>query len=87
MNNRKIIRGRVLSFSENSLIHHLNFDLQPIDNKHIYINNNLIEGIYDTPNLNPAYDNAERIDHCDHVIMAGFVDTHVHHPQTAIIAS
>ena len=87
MNNRKIIRGRVLSFSENLLIHNFNFDLLPIDNKHIYINNNVIEGIYDTPNLNPAYDNAERIDHGDHVIMAGFVDTHVHYPQTAIIAS
>jgi guanine deaminase len=87
MNNRKIIRGRVLSFSENFLIHNFNFDLLHIDNKHIYINNNVIEGIYDTPNLNPAYDNAERIDHGDHVIMAGFVDTHVHYPQTAIIAS
>ena len=87
MNNRKIIRGRVLSFSENFLIHNFNFDLLPIDNKHIYINNNVIEGIYDTPNLNPAYDNAERIDHGDHVIMAGVVDTHVHYPQTAIIAS
>ena len=87
MNNRKIIKGRVLSFSENPFKHHFNFNSLLSDNKHIYVNNGLIEGIGDTPNLNPAYDNAERIDHGDHVITAGFVDAHVHYPQTAIIAS
>ena len=87
MNNRKIIKGRVLSFSENPFNHHFNFDSLSPNNKHIYVNNGLIEGVGDTPNLNPAYDNAERIDHGDHVIMAGFVDAHVHYPQTAIIAS
>ena len=87
MNNRKIIKGRVLSFSEDPFNHHFNFNSLSLDNKHIYVNNGLIEGIGDTPNLNPTYDNAERIDHGDHVITAGFVDAHVHYPQTAIIAS
>ncbi|REJ68713.1 MAG: guanine deaminase, partial [Proteobacteria bacterium] len=87
MNVRKIIKGRILSFSENPFNHSFNFDSLSIDNKYIYINDNLIEGIYDALNLNPAYDSAERIDHGDHVIMAGFVDAHVHYPQTAIIAS
>ena len=87
MNNRKIIKGRVLSFSENPFKNNFNFNSLLPDNKHIYVNNGLIEGIGDTPNLNPAYDNAERIDHGDHVITAGFVDAHVHYPQTAIIAS
>lgn len=87
MNNRKIIKGRVLSFSENPFNYHFNFRSLSADKNHIYVNNGLIEGIGDTPNLNPAYDNAERIDYGDHVIMAGFVDAHVHYPQTAIIAS
>ena len=87
MNNRKIIKGRVLSFSEDPFNHHFNFNSLSLDNKYIYVNNELIEGIGDTPNLNPAYDNAEHIDHGEHVIMAGFVDAHVHYPQTAIIAS
>ena len=87
MNNRKIIKGRVLSFSENPFNYHFNFHSLSLDNNNIYVNNGLIEGIGDTPNLNPAYDNAERIDHGDHVITAGFVDAHVHYPQTAIIAS
>ena len=87
MNNRKIIKGRVLTFSENPFNHYFNFHSLSPDSKHIYVNNGLIEGIGDTPNLNPAYDNAERIDHSEHVIMAGFVDAHVHYPQTAIIAS
>ena len=87
MNNRKIIKGRALSFSENPFNHHFNFHSLSPDNKYIYVNNGLIEGIGDTPNLNPAYDNAERIDPGDHVIMGGFVEAHFHYPQTAIIAS
>ena len=87
MNVRKIIQGRILSFSENPFNNNFSFDSLSIDNKYIYIHDNLIEGIYDALNLNPAYDSAERIDHGDHVIMAGFVDAHVHYPQTAIIAS
>lgn len=87
MNVRKIIQGRILSFSENPFNNNFSFDSLSIDNKYIYIHDNLIEGIYDALNLNPAYDSAERIDHGDHVIMAGFVDAHVHYPQTAIITS
>jgi guanine deaminase len=87
MNDRKIITGRVLSFSENPFNHHFNCTSLNIDSKHIYINNDKIELIDDTPNLNPEYEKAERIDHGEHVIMAGFVDAHVHYPQTAIIAS
>ena len=87
MNNRKIIKGRVLSFSQNPFNHHFNFNFLYIDNKYIYVNNGLIESINATPDLDPEYENAERIDHGDHVITAGFVDAHVHYPQTAIIAS
>ena len=87
MNDRKIITGRVLSFSENPFNHHFNLNSLTIDNKYIYVINDKIEFIDDTPNLNLEYENAERIDHGEHVIMAGFVDAHVHYPQTAIIAS
>ncbi len=87
MDDRKIIKGRVLSFSENPFNHHFNFNSLNIDNKYIYVNNDQIEFIDDTPGLDPEYENAERIDHSKHVIMAGFVDAHVHYPQTAIIAS
>ncbi|NDD34093.1 MAG: guanine deaminase, partial [Rhodobacteraceae bacterium] len=87
MNNRKIVKGRVLSFSQNPFNHHFNFNSLNIDNKYIYVNNDQIEFIDDTLGLDPEYENAERIDHGDYVIMAGFVDAHVHYPQTAIIAS
>ena len=87
MNDRKIIKGRVLSFSENPFKHHFNFNLLSIDNKYIYANNGRIEFIDDKPDLDPEYENAERIDHGDFVIMGGFVDAHVHYPQTAMIAS
>ena len=87
MNSRKIIKGRVLSFSENPFKNNINYDSFNVDNKYIYINNGMIESIKSTPLQNPENDKAEWIDHGDHVIMAGFVDAHVHYPQTAIIAS
>ncbi len=37
--------------------------------------------------LRARYPQARVVDHGDRVIMAGFVDAHVHYPQTAIIAS
>lgn len=37
--------------------------------------------------LRAAYPRAELIDHGRHLILPGFVDAHVHYPQTAIIAS
>ena len=87
MSDRKIIKGRVLSFSESPFNHHFNFESLSIDNKYIYVINGKIEFIDDRPDLDPEYENAERVDHGDYVIMAGFVDAHVHYPQTAIIAS
>ncbi|NCW04306.1 MAG: guanine deaminase, partial [Rhodobacteraceae bacterium] len=77
MNDRKIIKGRVLSFSDNPFNYHFNFNSLNIDNKYIYVNNDQIEFIDDTLGLDPEYENAERIDHSKHVIMAGFVDAHV----------
>ncbi len=37
--------------------------------------------------LRAAHPRAEVIDHGDHLILPGFVDAHVHYPQTAMIAS
>ena len=37
--------------------------------------------------LRKAFPEAEFVDHGDHVILPGFVDAHVHYPQTGIIAS
>jgi guanine deaminase len=87
MNSRKIVKGRVLSFSEDPFKSNFNYESLITDTKHIYINNGIIEAIEATPHHAPEYDIAERIDHGDHIIMSGFVDAHVHYPQTAIIAS
>jgi guanine deaminase len=87
MSSRKIVKGRVLSFSEDPFKSNFNYESLITDTKHIYINNGIIEAIEATPHHAPEYDIAERIDHGDHIIMSGFVDAHVHYPQTAIIAS
>ena len=49
MDDRKIIKGRVLSFSENPFDHHFNFNFLNIDNKYIYVNNDQIEFTINNP--------------------------------------
>lgn len=84
---RKIIRGRVLSFTENPFNYDFNLDSLNIDIKYIYIKNGTIEYISNTPHSDTDYANINITDHTNKLLMAGFVDAHVHYPQTAIIAS
>ncbi|MCV6598323.1 MAG: amidohydrolase family protein, partial [Mangrovicoccus sp.] len=53
----------------------------------VLIQDGKIAAIGDATELRAAHPQADIVDHGDHLISAGFVDTHVHYPQTAIIAS
>jgi len=53
----------------------------------ILISGGKIEAIGTGHDLRSAHPQAKVIDYCDKVLVAGFVDAHVHYPQTAIIAS
>ncbi|MCV6596411.1 MAG: guanine deaminase, partial [Mangrovicoccus sp.] len=53
----------------------------------VLIQDGKIAAIGEAAELRAAHPQADIVDHGDHLISAGFVDTHVHYPQTAIIAS
>ena len=85
--NRNIIEGRILSFDESPFSKDFDLSSLKIDKKRIFIIDGIIESIEPVNFINPEFQDIEIIDYGDHLISAGFVDAHVHYPQTAIIAS
>lgn len=53
----------------------------------VVVENGLILAVDDAASLRNQYPEARVEDHGDLLLMAGFVDAHVHYPQTAMIAS
>ncbi|QPZ90482.1 guanine deaminase [Thioclava electrotropha] len=51
------------------------------------IDGGMIAAVGEADDLRDAHPQAEIVDHGDHLLSPGFVDAHVHYPQTAIIAS
>lgn len=80
-----ILKGRVLSFCGSP------FDGAPTDaaqlDEAVVVSNGHVTALGPLDAIIAAHPAARIIDHGDHVIMAGFVDAHVHYPQTAMIAS
>jgi guanine deaminase len=82
----ELILGQVLSFTGDP------FAEGPDAARHIthggvLIDNGLIQAVGDGATLRAQYPQAKVTDHGRCLISAGFVDAHVHYPQTAIIAS
>lgn len=80
-----ILTGQVLSFD------HSPFEGTPEDSVRMHeavaIRGGQILAVGAVETLRDAHPQAKVIDHNGKLIMAGFVDAHVHYPQTAIIAS
>ena len=85
--NRNIIEGRILSFDKSPFSKDFDLSSLKIDKKRIFIIDGIIESIEPANFINPEFQDIEIVDYGDHLISAGFVDAHVHYPQTAIIAS
>ena len=85
MAQKMLLKGRVVSFRGSP------FDGEPTDaarlDEAVLIKDGHIAEIGAADSLIRAHPEAEVKDHGDHLIMAGFVDPHVHFPQTAMIAS
>ena len=82
----KLILGQTLNFAGNP------FDDGPGVAHHrghggVLVENGIIRALGDGAALRAAHPQARVIDHGRALISAGFVDAHVHYPQTAIIAS
>ncbi len=85
MSHKTLLKGRVLSFNGSP------FDGDPTQaaamHEAVLIEDGLISAVGTAAELKQAHPDAEHRDQGQRLIMAGFVDPHVHYPQTAIIAS
>ena len=85
--NRTIIEGRILSFDKSPFKKDFDVSSMKINKKRIFVVDGIIDSIEPVDFKNPEFQDIEVIDYGEHLISAGFVDAHVHYPQTAIIAS
>ncbi|NOD34629.1 MULTISPECIES: guanine deaminase [unclassified Ruegeria] len=85
MAQKTLLKGRVLSFTGSP------FEGEPTDatrlHEAVVIEDGRIADVGTADTLTQAHPDAATKDHGNHLIMAGFVDPHVHYPQTAMIAS
>jgi guanine deaminase len=83
----RVIRGRVLSFTEDPAAG----DSRPyslIDDGAVLISGGLIEAVGEARSILASAPRGTLIDdHAGSFIMPGFIDTHVHYPQTQVIGS
>ncbi|MBO9435772.1 guanine deaminase [Ruegeria sp. R13_0] len=85
MAQKTLLKGRVLSFDGSP------FEGEPTDctklDEAVVIEDGRVQAVGALNRLRAAHPDAEVTDYGSHLIMAGFVDPHVHFPQTAMIAS
>ncbi len=85
MAQKTLLKGRVLSFTGSP------FEGEPTEavklSEAVLLEDGRISAVADADSLTAANPDATVVDHGQYVIMAGFVDAHVHYPQTAMIAS
>ena len=85
MAQKTLLKGRVLSFSGSP------FEGEPVDatriSEAVLIEDERFAAVGTAADLLDAHPDAQVTDYGDHLIMAGFIDPHVHYPQTAMIAS
>ena len=83
----KIIKGRILHFLNNPFIAKIEDSVNILENGGILIEGNLIKDVDEFQNLKTQFPHLEIHDYGNHLITAGFIDCHMHYPQTKIIAS
>ena len=84
---KKLLRGRILTFKREPLAPDDVEAFDYIEDGALLIASGKIEAVGPYPDLAPHAGDAEQIDHRPHLMMAGFIDTHLHFPQTQVIAS
>ncbi len=83
----QLLLGQTLSFTGNPWQMPPEAAVQHIRHGAVLVENGLIVAVGEAQVLKLAHPMAKIIDHGAGLIMAGFVDSHAHFPQTAIIAS
>lgn len=85
--NHFILTGRTAAFIANPFTVPPDEAMEWRSHGAILINDGMIEAVDDADRLIAAHPALPRIDRGDQILMAGFVDSHNHFPQTRIIAS
>ncbi len=83
----KILRGRVLSFKNEPQGKDDKASYIYLENGAIAIKNGKIIGCGDYEEIFAANKNAKIIDHRPYLLMAGFIDPHIHYVQMQVVAS
>ncbi|MEL6682702.1 MAG: guanine deaminase [Pseudomonadota bacterium] len=84
---RQLLLGQTLAFRGNPLTEDFASTVQFDSAGGVLIKGNRIADIGNATSLKAAYPDAKVTDYGDALITAGFVDAHMHYPQTGIIAS
>ncbi|MBL4805827.1 MAG: guanine deaminase [Rhodobacteraceae bacterium] len=82
-----LLLGQTLSFSANPWQVPVDDAVQHVRRGAVLIDGGLIRAVGPADDLKTKYPEAKITDYGDHLIIAGFIDSHAHFSQTAIIAS
>ena len=84
---RKILRGRILNFRAEPQAPDDTQSFDYIEDGALILSDGLIEAVGPYDSLYSQAQDATEIDHRPHILMAGFIDTHIHFPQSQVVAS
>ena len=83
----KILKGTILSFKKNPFFNNIEESVNIIENGGILIKNGIIAEVDNFLTIKKKNPLAKTYDYGRHLITAGFIDCHMHYPQTGIISS
>ena len=83
----KIITGTILSFKKNPFFNNIEESVNIIEDGGILIKNGIIAEVDNFLTIKKKNLLAKTYDYGRHLITAGFIDCHMHYPQTGIISS
>lgn len=87
LKNETLIFGQTLQFVQNPFSAEIETSVKFEPEGAIYIKDGKIADIGPKSGLGKTYAGVTIVDYSKHLILAGFIDAHVHYPQTAMIAS
>ncbi len=84
---QKLLRGRVLNFLSEPQGAHDSDAFEYFEDGAVLMSDGFIEASGSYAEITAQYANAEVVDHRPNLLMAGFIDTHIHFPQAQVIGS
>ena len=83
----KLLKGTILSFINNPFLVDISDSVNIIESGGVLVDGSFIKDVGEFSKLKSNYPHVKVYDYGKNLITSGFVDCHMHYPQTAIIAS